>query len=96
MALEHDVPVVPIAQWGAHELLAPYGKKPDLFPRKTITMTAGPPVDLSEFRGQGLDIGVLRSATDRIMTTLTSMLEEIRGETAPTKPWDMRKDGGGR
>ena len=96
MALEHDVPVVPIAQWGAHQLLAPYSKKVDLFPRKTITVQAGPPVDLEEFRGRDLDINVLRGATDRIMATLTSMLEDIRGEKAPEKPWDMRRDGGGR
>lgn len=96
MALEHDVPVVPIAQWGAQDLLAPYGKRPDLFPRKTVTVQAGPAVDLEEFRGRDLDIDVLRSATDRIMDTLTSMLEDIRGEEAPTKPWDMRREGGGR
>ena len=96
MALEHDVPVVPIAQWGAQDLLAPYAKRPDLFPRKTVTVQAGPPVDLDEFRGRDLDIEVLRSATDRIMATLTSMLEDIRGEEAPAKPWDMRREGGGR
>ena len=96
MALDHDVPVIPIAQWGAHELLPQYSRKPSLFPRKTVTMVAGPPVDLEEFRGRALDIEVLRSATDRIMGTLTSMLEEIRGETAPAKPWDMRREGGGR
>ncbi|WP_084038071.1 1-acyl-sn-glycerol-3-phosphate acyltransferase [Demequina sp. NBRC 110053] len=96
MALEHDVPVIPIAQWGAQELLAPYSKKVDLFPRKTVTVKAGPAVDLAEFRGRDLDIGVLRGATDRIMDTLTGMLEQIRGEAAPDKPWDMRREGGGR
>ncbi|WP_062132767.1 lysophospholipid acyltransferase family protein [Demequina aestuarii] len=96
MALAHNVPVIPIAQWGAHELLAPYAKRPRLFPRTDVTVQAGPPVDLDEFRGRPLDIEVLRAATDRIMATLTSMLEEIRGEKAPTKPWDMRRDGGGR
>ncbi|GIG55128.1 lysophospholipid acyltransferase family protein [Demequina activiva] len=96
MALENDVPVIPVAQWGAHELLPPYSKKVNLFPRKTVTVMAGPPVDLEEFRGRDLDIQVLRSATDRIMATLTSMLEEIRGEKAPAKPWDSRREGGGR
>ncbi|MFV0635055.1 lysophospholipid acyltransferase family protein [Demequina sp.] len=96
MALEHDVPVIPIAQWGAQQLLAPYSKKVDLFPRKTVKVVAGPPVDLEEFRGRPLDIEVLRSATDRIMANLTSMLEDIRGEQAPSQPWDMRREGGGR
>ncbi len=35
IALETGCPVIPIGQWGAQELLAPYAKKPDLFPRKT-------------------------------------------------------------
>ncbi len=96
MALTHDVPVIPVAQWGAHELLPPYSKRPSLFPRKTVTVKAGPAVDLEDFRGRPLDIEVLRAATDRIMATLTSMLEEIRGEKAPAKPWDMRREGGGR
>ena len=32
IALATDAPVIPIGQWGAQELLAPYAKKPDLFP----------------------------------------------------------------
>ncbi|WP_084077766.1 1-acyl-sn-glycerol-3-phosphate acyltransferase [Demequina sp. NBRC 110057] len=96
MALDHDVPVVPIAQWGAQALLDPYGKKPHLIPPKKVIVRAGPPVDLDEFRGRDLDIETLRSATDRIMGSLTGMLEEIRGEKAPEKPWDMRREGGGR
>ncbi|MFN3865993.1 MAG: lysophospholipid acyltransferase family protein [Demequina sp.] len=96
MALAHDVPVIPIAQWGAHDLLPQYSKRPRPFPRKTVTVQAGPPINLDEFRGRALEIDVLRAATDRIMATLTSMLEEIRGEAAPVTPWDMRREGGGR
>ncbi|WP_061962478.1 lysophospholipid acyltransferase family protein [Demequina flava] len=90
MALENDVPVIPVAQWGAHELLAPYAKKPDLFPRKRIVVQAGPPVDLDEFRGQNPDLATLRGATDRIMTTLTTMLAGIRGEEPPSELFDPR------
>ncbi|GMA34405.1 lysophospholipid acyltransferase family protein [Demequina litorisediminis] len=93
MALEHDVPVVPIAQWGAQHLLDPYGKRPHLIPPKKVIVRAGAPVDLEEFRGRDLDIETLRGATDRIMGSLTGMLEDIRGEKAPAKPWDMRREG---
>lgn len=96
MALDHDVPVIPVAQWGAQDLLGPYSKKLRPCPRKRVVVQAGPAVDLDEFRGRSLDIEVLRAATDRIMATLTSMLEEIRGEKAPAIPWDMRREGGGR
>ena len=46
IALETGCPVIPVGQWGAQELLAPYAKKPNLFPRKRITMKVGDPVDL--------------------------------------------------
>lgn len=90
MALEHDVPVIPVAQWGAHHLLAPYAKKPSLFPRKKIVVKAGPEVDLDEFRGREPDIATLRAATDRIMMAVTTMLAEIRGEEPPAKLFDPR------
>ena len=33
----------------------------------------------------------LREASKRIMDTLTVMVEEMRGETAPAERYDMRK-----
>jgi len=95
MALETGAPVIPIAQWGAHRLLGRYSKLLKPFPRKLVIVTAGPPVDLSDLRGRPLDTDVLRVATDRIMATLTSMVEEMRGEKAPAVPFDMRKKGEG-
>lgn len=90
MALEQDVPVIPVAQWGAQRLLPPGAKMLRPFPRKKVTVVAGPPVDLDDFRGVPLDAAVLRAATARIMAALTSMLEDIRGESAPAKPFDAR------
>ena len=34
--------MIPVGQWGAHELLPPYTKTPKPFPRKHIRMLAGP------------------------------------------------------
>ncbi len=100
MALETGVPVIPIAQWGAHRLLGNYAKVPHLIPPKRITVVAGPPVDLDEFRARlrdgRLDTDTLRGATDRIMATLTTMVADIRGETPPAEPFDMRGMGGKR
>lgn len=94
LALETGAPVIPVAQWGAQELLAPYSKRPNLFPRKKMTVVAGPSIDLSEFMGQPVDTALLRRATDHIMATLTTMLEEIRGESAPERPYDAHPRGG--
>ena len=67
VALETGCPVIPVAQWGAQELLPPYAKRPRLFPRKTMHVLAGPPVDLDDLRGQPIDADVLREATARII-----------------------------
>jgi 1-acyl-sn-glycerol-3-phosphate acyltransferase len=93
IALETGCPVVPIGQWGAQQLLAPYGRKPDLFPRKTIHMVAGDPVDLSDLVDRPRSAAVLAEATDRIMAAITGIVEEIRGETAPAERFDPRRAG---
>lgn len=95
LALTTKVPVIPVAQWGAHEILAPYGKLPRLLPRKRVTVVAGPPVDLSDLYDRPQDAATLREATERVMATLTSMLEEIRGERAPEERFDPRRSGAG-
>jgi 1-acyl-sn-glycerol-3-phosphate acyltransferase len=85
LALERDIPVVPIAHWGAQRIL-PYGKfVPKLLPRKTVQILAGPPVDLAEFAGLPLTNAVLRAATDKIMRDIAGLLGELRGQTPPAE-----------
>ncbi|CAM5706711.1 hypothetical protein SGLAM104S_03753 [Streptomyces glaucescens] len=85
-------PVIPVAQWGCNELLPPYAKKPNLLPRKTHQVLAGPPVDLSRFYGKEMTADVLREATEVIMAAVTRQLEAIRGEKAPETPYDPRRE----
>ena len=93
IALSSNVPVIPVAQWGAHEILPPYTKRPRLLPRKTIWMAAGRPVELDDLRGQPLTPELLREATNRIMDDITRLLEGIRGERAPSERYDPRTTG---
>ncbi len=93
IALETGCPVIPIGQWGAQELLAPYSTKPHPFPRKNITMKVGDPVDLSDLVGLPRTPAVVQQATDRIMAAVVEQVEEIRGETAPVERFDPRKAG---
>jgi 1-acyl-sn-glycerol-3-phosphate acyltransferase len=52
LALATGAPVIPVAHWGAQDIL-PYGSfKPRLLPRKRVQVLAGPAVDLSAFEGQ--------------------------------------------
>jgi 1-acyl-sn-glycerol-3-phosphate acyltransferase len=93
IGLETGCPVIPVGQWGAHQLLAPYTKRPRLVPRKQITMKVGEPVDLRDLVDLPRTPEVVQQATDRIMAAITALVEEIRGETAPTERFDMRKAG---
>ncbi|HEY7147117.1 MAG TPA: lysophospholipid acyltransferase family protein [Streptosporangiaceae bacterium] len=87
LALSTGAPVVPVAHWGAQEIL-PYGSfRPHLLPRKTVRIVAGPPVDLSAFAGQPLTSQVLREATAVIMKDITGLLAGLRGETPPDEPF---------
>ncbi len=94
LALTTGAPVIPIAHWGAQDIL-PYGsKKPRLFPRKTVRMAAGPPVDLSAYAGQRLGASTLRAATADIMADITALLAKIRQATPPAVPYDPAIPGG--
>lgn len=85
VALATGRPLVPMAQWGAQEILWPYSRRLRLLPRKTVRIRIGDPVDLSDLEGRPLTEDLLHEATDRLMDTLTTMLAEVRGEL-PTRP----------
>jgi 1-acyl-sn-glycerol-3-phosphate acyltransferase len=93
IALATGAPVVPVAQWGPQDVLAPYAKRPHLFPRRTMHLRAGPPVDLSEFMGRPVDAPLLRAVTEKIMVAITEQLEVIRGEQGPAVRFDPRRAG---
>ncbi|MFJ6775385.1 lysophospholipid acyltransferase family protein [Kitasatospora sp. NPDC091257] len=97
VALMTGAPVIPVAHWGAHEIIPPYGRpglgkgRFNLFPRHRVTVAAGPAVDLSKYRGQELTAQVLADATEDIMTAITAVLAEVRGEEPPAERYDMRR-----
>ena len=93
VALTTRCPVIPVAQWGPQEIQRPYVRELHLFPRKTMQMLAGPPVDLSDLYGRPLDAVTLNEATTRILDAITGQLETIRGEQAPATRFDSRTAG---
>ncbi|MFF4601270.1 lysophospholipid acyltransferase family protein [Streptomyces sp. NPDC001339] len=93
VALLTKAPVIPVAQWGANDAMPPYAKekKLRLFPRKTLRVKAGPPVDLSAYYDQEPTADVLRAVTEVIMRAITEQLAQLRDEPAPAEPYDWRK-----
>jgi 1-acyl-sn-glycerol-3-phosphate acyltransferase len=83
LALSTDVPVIPIAQWGAQFFYDRYNHKLSPWPRKPIQITAGPEVDLSAYRGKEITAELLREVTDVIMAAIRDQLATIRAEQAP-------------
>ena len=93
IALETRCPVLPIGQWGAQDLLPAYARRPRVFPRKTVTMKVGDPLDLSDLYDLERTPEVVAQASDRIMAAIVALVEEIRGERAPAERFDVRKAG---
>lgn len=103
LALASGVPVVPVAQWGAHEVLpyqAPKGMLPAVLRalrrRPVVRVHFGAPVDLS-----GVDArvpGAARHATELILDALTRELAPLRPDEPdlprhvdPTRPVDTSR-----
>ena len=90
VALLSGAPVIPIAQWGPEAILPYKARRPKLFPRRTMRILAGPPVDLSAYIGKPLTAELLRAATDTVMRRIADQLAELRGGTPPTEFYDMK------
>ncbi|MER5476827.1 lysophospholipid acyltransferase family protein [Streptomyces sp. NPDC002734] len=88
LALETGAPVIPVAQWNAHEIIPAAGstvrRSRPWYRRTVVRVAAGPPVDLSDLRGQVITAPVLAEAGLRIMDAITTLLEELREEPRPT------------
>ncbi|MBB1254129.1 1-acyl-sn-glycerol-3-phosphate acyltransferase [Streptomyces sp. OF3] len=93
VALLTRAPVVPVAQWGANEAVPPYAKtkRIRLFPRKTLKVQAGPPVDLSAYYDREPTAEVLREVTEVLMDAITEQLAEVRGEPVPAERFQYRR-----
>lgn len=93
MALETGVPLIPAAHWGAQKILPRWSKRFSLFPRKTVDIIIGEPLDMSRWAGKKLDAVTVAEATLFVMQAITALVEQLRGETAPVERWDPAEHG---
>jgi 1-acyl-sn-glycerol-3-phosphate acyltransferase len=93
LALKTGAPVIPIGQWGAHHICPDNGSSqhlPHLIPRQWVSVRCGAPVDLSGFGGPDAPRAQVRAASLAILEAITTLVEEVRGETAPPDRWNPR------
>lgn len=90
MALRAQVPLVPVVQWGAQDVLDRYGKRPNLKGKKDVWVTALPPVDLSDLYERADDPESWYQATAIIETAICRGLEQIRETKMPHRPLDRK------
>jgi 1-acyl-sn-glycerol-3-phosphate acyltransferase len=88
MALDAGLPLIPAAHWGTADLMPRYSGRLKFFPRKTIDVLIGKPIDMSPFLGKPVDQKLLTQATLILMNTITDLQSQLRGEKAPEKRWD--------
>jgi 1-acyl-sn-glycerol-3-phosphate acyltransferase len=83
LALITGAPVVPIGNWGAYRIFDSRTKKLHLRLRVPVSVTAGPPVDLSKWAGAAPTKPVLEQMTDAIMLDIQGLVAGLRGEDPP-------------
>jgi 1-acyl-sn-glycerol-3-phosphate acyltransferase len=88
LALRSGVPVIPVVHWGTQRVYDHYGKRFRPLPRTDVTVRAGAPVDLADFRQRPVDGPLLREATDRVMGAVRDLLAEVRRQPAPAGFFD--------
>jgi 1-acyl-sn-glycerol-3-phosphate acyltransferase len=93
IALATGRPLLPLAQWGAQDVMPPYRRQLRLFPRKTMHVRIGAPVDLSDLASRPLDADTLHIATDRLMDAMTGLLADIRDESPPKERMVFDRNG---
>ena len=90
LAIEANVPVVPIGQWGSQDFMPSHKRGfPFVFGRGHVFRAiAGDPIEFEDLRSQPMTKEVLEEATRRIITAITVQVAVLRNEPVPTRRWD--------
>ena len=88
MAHAAGVPLIPVAQWGPEQVISPDARRIHLWPRRTMYILAGTPVDLSALDAAPEDPEILARLTDELMRRIADLLAILRGEPAPAQLMD--------
>ena len=86
LALSTGAPVIPVGQWGVHELLPKGEKLPKVLPRHTSAIRIGQESDLEWLRTMEQPTSKdLAEATEQVMGEITDLMAPLRSGTPPEK-----------
>ncbi|MEY4417578.1 MAG: hypothetical protein RIQ88_16 [Actinomycetota bacterium] len=85
LALETGVPIIPVGQWGSEEVMETYSSVIKPKPWHNVRLKIGKPIDVSDLVGKKMSTEELVALTDRVMQDITKLVEELRGEKAPSR-----------
>ena len=90
MAMEAQVPVIPVAMINTYEIQPPHTIRPRLM---RVGIRVGRPLDFSRYEGLENDRFVLRSATDEIMYELMSLSRQDYVDMYATRAKELIAEG---
>jgi 1-acyl-sn-glycerol-3-phosphate acyltransferase len=81
IALAASVPLLPVAQWGAQEILPPYSGRLRLGWRRPVSLVVGPPVPLDDLHELG-ETWAVKEGCRRLEAAITAMVDQLAGVPA--------------
>ena len=95
IALEAGIPIIPVATTGADAVMPRFArtKRFRMRFRTPVRVKVGEPIDLSAYAGKASSRKAVTEATELVMREITALLEDLRGEKAPTELYDPAKHG---
>lgn len=93
LALDTRVPIIPVIQWGAQDVLDRDSGVRIVGPRPTLYFQVLPALDYSDIEGDSSNQEGVRELTDRVEKVLAAGSATLRGQVAPSETWDMKVSG---
>lgn len=94
LALDTRVPIIPIVQWGAQDVMDRYNGLSCRWKRPTMYFQVLPAIEYGDIEGDSSNREGVRELTARIQEALGKGSEMLRGQKAPEQPWDMKAHDG--
>lgn len=91
LAMDTRVPIVPVVQWGAQDVLDRYLFGGFFRRRPKVTIRVLPELDYSDIEGDSKNHEGVFEITQRLQKTLEQASGDLRGQLPPKSPWDPKE-----